>query len=100
MFADKAFTWTCKGNESNSNREVWVPPRCRGGKHQHVPSRPVLTTRRDCLNKVNCLDEPTPDKMKSEKEKSQVEISLEDLFNTKYTSTVDVDSKAILGGGV
>ena len=100
MFADKAFTWTCKGNESNSNREVWVPPRCRGGKHQHVPSRPSLTTRRDCLNKVNCLDEPTPDKMKSEKEKNQVETSLEDLFNTKYSSTIDVDSKAILAGGV
>ena len=103
MFADKAFTWDCAGNSTNSY-EVWVPPRCKGGKHQHLPSRPILTTRRDCLNKVNCLDDPfLQDTKGRQRTKNHDKLLIEDILGTIDVDIGDfganaVDTNVILRG--
>ena len=97
MFADKAFEWSCRSNSTNID-EVWVPPVCRGGKHQDLPSRPILTTRRDCLNKENCLDHPLQEG--KGKQRNKDELLMKDLFKTIDVKDIDfegVDIKAILG---
>ena len=78
--------------------------RCKGGKHQHLPSRPILTTRRDCLNKVNCLDDPfLQDTKGRQRAKNHDKLLIEDILGTIDVDIGDfganaVDTNVILRG--